>query len=77
MSGTSRPRHQDKDYEKLIKKAEARGWVAEKKRRHWQLYCPCPDEHIRTISATPSTRGTLQKVQQQLAKCSNTESDST
>lgn len=50
----NRPRHPDKDIEDLIRLAEARGWRIMKGRKYYKAYCPCDDEHIKTIHLSPS-----------------------
>ena len=51
--GTARPRHPDKDIEKLLKKAEARGWVFTRGTRYFKGRCPC-GRHVKTVHLTPN-----------------------
>lgn len=47
-----RPRHPDKDIEKFLKRAEARGWVFTWGRKYPKGRCPC-GEHTKTVHLTP------------------------
>ena len=51
----SRPKHQDKDLEEIIREAERRGWRAEKGSKYFELLCPkkC-GKHYRWVHLTPS-----------------------
>jgi len=52
----NRPTHPDKDLEAVIQEIEARNWRVMKGRKYYKAYCPCEDEHIKTIHLTPSGR---------------------
>lgn len=53
MSG-SRPRHPDKHLEALLSALESDGWRVVKGRKYFKIYCPCPDEHLKTVHISPS-----------------------
>lgn len=50
----ARRRHQDKDLEKILKKAEEAGWRVVETRKYFKLLCSCTDKHIRWVHLTPS-----------------------
>jgi hypothetical protein len=50
---TPRPRHPDKDIERLMQQAEARGWVFTWGRGYPKGWCPC-GLHQKTIHLTPN-----------------------
>lgn len=47
------PRHPRKDLEALLAECDSRGWRIEKRRKYYQVYCPCGD-HKTTVHITPS-----------------------
>lgn len=50
----SRPRHRHGKYEELFKRAEAKGWRIDGGGSvHFQMFCPCKDKHLVTVSTTP------------------------
>lgn len=49
-----RPRHQDKDLEKVLARGEAQGWRVWRDKRYWKMYCPCPKRHLKMVALTPS-----------------------
>jgi hypothetical protein len=50
----ARPRHQKKDIEVVLARAEAHGWrIDSTVKKHWKAYCGC-GKHLKTISLTPS-----------------------
>jgi hypothetical protein len=49
-----RPKHQDKDLEKLLVGVEERGWRVTKGRKYFRCFCPCGD-HMETVHLTPSS----------------------
>ncbi len=49
---TPRPRHPDKDIERLLREAEAKGWVFWQGGRYPRGRCPC-GRHQRTVHLTP------------------------
>jgi hypothetical protein len=52
----SRPRHPDKDLEKVLKAAEQQGWTVTKRPRgYFKIYCPCADKHLKTVHLTPGS----------------------
>lgn len=53
---TGRPRHTDKELEKVLASAERQGWTIKKRPNgYFKLYCPCDDKHMKTVHCTPST----------------------
>lgn len=53
----SRPKHPDKDLERLLKDAESQGWrvVKRKRAKYYKILCPCPEQHFKlSIHMTPS-----------------------
>lgn len=50
----TRPRHQRKDLEFLIRKAEATHWTVTKGNRYFKALCPCAEKHMKWIALTPS-----------------------
>ena len=66
-----RPRHQNKDYERLMQQYEAKGWSFEKRAKHWFGKCSCGNGHMVTISSTPRT-GNLNSTKRQLRACDTT-----
>lgn len=50
----ARPRHPDGHHEQLFRKAEQKGWtIRGGGNAHFQMFCPCEDRHIVTVSTTP------------------------
>ena len=49
----ARPRHPDKDIEKLLKRAELRGWTFTRGTRYFKGWCPC-GQHVKTVHLTPN-----------------------
>lgn len=51
----TRPKHPNKDLEKLLREAEDKGWRIEKRpNRYFKMKCPCDKLHIKTVKLTPS-----------------------
>lgn len=50
----TRPKHQDKDLEAVLRDAEARQWRVTKGKRYYMMRCPCPEMHQKTVKLTPS-----------------------
>jgi len=50
----TRPRHQDKDLEAVLRDAEVRDWQVTKDKKYFKLWCPCPGQHRKTVHLTPS-----------------------
>ena len=67
----SRPRHRDKDYESLFKKAESQGWrISKTKANHFRLRCPSGcGEHSITAPSTPSDHRALKNLTARMRKC--------
>ena len=63
MAGAPKPRprqrHQKADYEKLLRRAEDRGWRVTRDKGYFKAKCPCPDKHYVTVVLTPSGSRTL------------------
>lgn len=49
----SRPRHPNKEGERVIRELEGQGWTF-RYNKHFVGYCPCERQHLYTISTTPS-----------------------
>lgn len=50
---SSRPRHPNKELERLLTEAEAKGWRIAKGKRYYRMRCPC-GSHQTWIHLTPS-----------------------
>ena len=50
----TRPKHQRKELEALLKEAEGQGWLVTRAGRYFKLKCPCPEKHLTTVHLTPS-----------------------
>jgi hypothetical protein len=50
----ARPRHQDKELERVLRRVEDNGWRVERGKGYFRLLCPCPEKHMRSVSLTPS-----------------------
>ena len=71
----SRPKHQDKDLEKVLKSAEAQGWRIERRKGYYKLKCPCSERHLKTVSLTPSGANYLRNLVGQLNRATCWEDD--
>jgi hypothetical protein len=50
-----RPRHTDKDLERVLRSAERQGWrVTRRPNGYFKMYCPCDDLHMKTVHHSPS-----------------------
>lgn len=49
----SRPRHQVKELEAVLRQAERRGWRIDKGKKYFGMRCPC-GKHQRRVHLTPS-----------------------
>lgn len=49
----SRPRHPDKELELILKEAEDKGWRVGRGNKYYKMYCPCADQHTKTVKITP------------------------
>jgi hypothetical protein len=54
MRQVSRPRHQDKDIEVVLREAEARGWTVYRDKGYYKAKCPCGQHANWSIKLTPS-----------------------
>lgn len=50
---SKRPKHPNKNLEKLLKQLEAAGWTATKEGKYYKARCPC-GIHQKTVKVTPS-----------------------
>lgn len=50
----TRPRHQRRELEDVLRDLEAKGWRVVKGRKYFKAYCPCPMQHLKTVHLTPS-----------------------
>lgn len=51
----SRPKHPIKELERILREAEAKGWLVEKRpNRYFKMKCPCEGRHIKTVKLSPS-----------------------
>jgi len=55
----TRTRHNDPDYEKLLRAAEKRGWNVLKDAGYFKCYCPCAEKHFVSVVLTASSSRTL------------------
>lgn len=59
--------HGNDGYEKLLRSLERQQWkVVHSKSGHYKVYCPCDEEHRKTLPATPSSSRSLIKIITQL-----------
>lgn len=64
----SRPRHQDKDLEAVLREAEEKRWRVVKGKGYFKMYCPCPDKHKKTVHLSPSDRNYRKNLLAQLER---------
>lgn len=62
----TRPRHPNKDLEKLMKRAEAVGWVFAKGSKYYVGKCAC-GLHLQTVHLTPN-QGYLRNLRMQFRR---------
>lgn len=70
MSG--RPRHTDKDTERVLREAEAAGWTLDYPRGHWGwLLCPHhgQDRCRIVVSGTPRGSSQFKRLRREVNKC--------
>ena len=65
--GAVRQRHQKKEWEALLRRAEIAGWRVERGSRYFRVLCPC-GLHAASIPLTPSGRRTLVNKTEQLER---------
>lgn len=63
----TRPRHPRKELEAILSAAEARGWRVVRGNK-FKMYCPCADEHMKTVALTPSNPNYAKELRRQLAR---------
>ena len=68
MSGRKRPRHTRPELEAVLREAEAQGWRVQKGKKYFKMYCPCADEHLKTVKLTPSSPGYERNLRGQLKR---------
>lgn len=52
----TRPKHSDKELDKVLKSAWEQGWRIGRDGGYWKMWCPCEDKHWKTVKLTPSNR---------------------
>ncbi len=50
----TRPIHQVKELEAILREAERKGWRVTKGKLYFKMWCPCPAKHWKTVKLTPS-----------------------
>lgn len=68
MSG--RPKHQTKEFEALLREAEAKGWRILKAKGYFKCLCPCADKDKLSVALTPSGARTLKNTQMKFRRTS-------
>ncbi|WP_211261535.1 hypothetical protein [Pseudonocardia acaciae] len=58
---TRRPKHPDKDIERLLCALESAGWDVEKGRKYFKALCPC-GTHQKWVHLTPSSSSYLKNL---------------
>ncbi len=58
----ARQRHQNPDYEKLLREAERHGWRVERGKGYFKALCPCFEKHWISVPLTPSSPRTLRNI---------------
>lgn len=62
-----RPRHKIKEFEAVLKEAEAKGWIIKLGGNgHYKMYCPCSLKCKKTMASTPSDPNALRNLLGQL-----------
>lgn len=70
-----RPRHQKKELELLLKRAEQLGWKVDRPKKYFRLRCGC-GKHMKWIHLTPSNPNYAKDVLSWLeATCNTSEGD--
>jgi hypothetical protein len=50
-----RPKHQNKELERVLREAEEKGWRVEKRpNRYFKMKCPCDQQHMKAVKLSPS-----------------------
>ncbi len=63
-----RPRHPDKDLERVLRALEQQGWRVTRGQKYFKAWCPCEARHWKTIHLTPSSSGYRQNLVGQLRR---------
>jgi hypothetical protein len=67
----SRPKHQDKDLERILRLAEAQDWRVEKRPKgYFKMKCNCAELHMKTVHLTPSNPNYGRNLLGWLRRCS-------
>lgn len=64
-----RPRHPVKEFERLLRDAEERGWRIKRHKGYFRALCPEPCECSRSVALTPSGSRTLLNTRKKLERC--------
>jgi hypothetical protein len=64
----TRPKHQGKDLEAVLRDAEDKGWRVDKGRKYYKMWCPCREKHWKTVKLTPSDPTYLRNLLGQLRR---------
>lgn len=49
-----RLRHPDKDLDRVLRAAARQGWRVTRKGGYFKMYCPCDQQHWKTVHLSPS-----------------------
>jgi hypothetical protein len=50
----TRPKHQKKELEAVLKAGEAQGWTVTRGKGYFKMKCPCEEKHLKTVRLSPS-----------------------
>ncbi len=64
-----RPRHRKKDFEKLLREAERRGWRIRRRKGYFRIRCPEPCKCSPCVVLTPSSSRTLLNTRKAFERC--------
>jgi hypothetical protein len=64
----ARPRHRNKDLEAVLREAERKGWRIVKRGKYYNMYCPCPSKHKKTVHCSPSNSDYEKNLRMQLKR---------
>ncbi len=51
---TERSKHPKKELESVLLWAESQGWRVTRGKGYYMRWCPCPEQHKRTVKLSPS-----------------------
>lgn len=63
-----RPKHPTKEYEAILRAAEAQGWTVVRGAKYFKLKCPCEDRDMKMMAITPSNPRYLLNFVKKLAR---------